>query len=134
MPIAADRTLTGALIIEPMEARLVDALPNEPGWQFEPKWDGFRCIAIDRATPSTCAPSRASRSDAIFRKWWRHSASLPGDDFVLDGELVIPQGGKFSFDALQMRLHPAESRIRKLAETPASSSCSTCCATAGQGT
>ena len=55
-----------------------------------------------------------------FPKWSAAVRSLPGDDFVLDGELVIPQGETLSFDALQMRLHPAESRIRKLAaETPA---------------
>ena len=109
------------LDLPPMEARLVDDLPEEPGWQFEPKWDGFRCLAF-RAGDEV--ELRAKSGKPL-------GALLPGDGsgvaaswsraaFVLDGELAIPVGETFSFDALQMRLHPAESRIRKLAaETPA---------------
>ena len=94
---------------------------TSPGWQFEPKWDGFRCLAFRAGDAvGACAPNRASRSRGISRKWRRCCADWQPSRFVLDGELVIPVGETFSFDALQMRLHPAESRIRKLAaETPA---------------
>ena len=68
-----------------------------------------------RRRRSSCSPSRASRSAAISRRWSRRCCALEADRFVLDGELIIPVGGVLSFDALQLRLHPAESRIRKLA-------------------
>jgi ATP-dependent DNA ligase len=104
-----------------MEAQLVDDLPDEPGWQFEPKWDGFRCLAF-RA--GDAIELRAKSGKPLARYFPEMTAALrglaPADRFVLDGELVIPTGDTFSFNALQMRLHPAESRIRKLAvETPA---------------
>ena len=108
------------LDMPPMEARLVDDLPEESGWQFEPKWDGFRCLAF-RAGDAT--ELRAKSGKPLARYFPEMTAALRGlvpDRFVLDGELVIPTGDTYSFDALQMRLHPAESRIKKLAaETPA---------------
>lgn len=104
----------------PMEAKLVEALPAEAGWQFEPKWDGFRCLAY-RAGPDVELQSKSGKSLArYFPEVVATLRSLPIARFVLDGELVISIGGALSFDALQARLHPAESRIRKLsAETPA---------------
>jgi ATP-dependent DNA ligase len=103
-----------------MEARLVEDLPAEPGWQFEPKWDGFRCLAF-RAEGSV--ELRAKSGKPLGRYFPEIVALLRGLEptrFVLDGELAIPVGDTLSFDALQMRLHPAESRIKKLAhETPA---------------
>jgi ATP-dependent DNA ligase len=103
-----------------MEALLVDELPPGPGWQFEPKWDGFRCLAF-RAGEQIELRSKSGRP--LLRYFPDVGAMLlrvPHRQFVLDGELVIPVGDAFSFDALQMRLHPAESRVRKLAaETPA---------------
>jgi ATP-dependent DNA ligase len=108
------------LDLAPMEARLVDELAEEPGWQFEPKWDGFRCLAF-RAGDEV--DLRAKSGKPLTRYFPEMSAvlrGLPPSRFVLDGELAIPVGETFSFDALQMRLHPAESRIKKLAaETPA---------------
>jgi ATP-dependent DNA ligase len=106
--------------IEPMEARLVEALPEDPGWQFEPKWDGFRCIAF-RSGDSVALQAKSGKPLArYFPEMAALVAALPGDRFVLDGELAIPIGDTLSFDALQMRLHPAESRVRKLSrETPA---------------
>jgi ATP-dependent DNA ligase len=104
----------------PMEARLVDQLPSEPGWQFEPKWDGFRCLAFrvgDRVELSAKSGKPLAR---YFPEVATLLANLKPTQFVVDGELAIPVGQTLSFDALQMRLHPAESRIRKLAaETPA---------------
>jgi ATP-dependent DNA ligase len=104
----------------PMEARLVDELPDEPGWQFEPKWDGFRCLAF-RAGDEVDLRAKSGKPLArYFPEVVARLRELPEDTFVLDGELAIPVGASLSFDALQMRLHPAETRIRKLSvETPA---------------
>jgi ATP-dependent DNA ligase len=107
--------------IEPMLSKAVPELPPGDGWLFEPKWDGFRAIAfrdrdrlylqsrdgrpLDRYFPDLAAPLRAT---------------LPARS-VVDGEIVIATPEGLDFDALQMRLHPAASRVAKLAaETPAS--------------
>lgn len=108
------------LDLEPMEAKSVDTLPTGPGWRFEPKWDGFRCLAFRSGDQ---VELRAKSGKPLHRYFpevaARLLASTP-DPFVIDGELVIPVEGALSFDALQARLHPAESRIRKLSlETPA---------------
>lgn len=103
-----------------MEARLVDDLPDEPGWQFEPKWDGFRCLAFRSGDEVELHAKSGKPLGRYFPEILNLIRSLPGDGFVLDGELAIPIDGTLSFDALQLRLHPAESRVRKLsAETPA---------------
>ena len=104
----------------PMEAKLVDALPDDAGWQFEPKWDGFRCLAF-RAGDEVDLRAKSGKPLArYFPEVVEFVRALKPDRFVLDGEVAIPTGDTLSFDALQMRLHPAESRIRKLAhETPA---------------
>ena len=117
---AAGLRLTVPLDLEPMEAKLVEALPIEPGWQFEPKWDGFRCLVF-RAGDKVALHSKSGKQlGRYFPEVVSLLESVPGNQFVLDGELVVPLGSSFSFDALQMRLHPAESRIRKLAvKTPA---------------
>jgi ATP-dependent DNA ligase len=113
-------TLPVPLDIRPMEARLVDELPREPGWQYEPKWDGFRCLAF-RAGDEVEIKAKSGKSLArYFPEVVAMLRAIPPDRFVLDGELAIPVGESLAFDALQMRLHPAASRIRKLAaETPA---------------
>ncbi|TMJ18615.1 MAG: ATP-dependent DNA ligase [Alphaproteobacteria bacterium] len=106
--------------LAPMEAKLVDSLPQGDGWQFEPKWDGFRCLVF-RDGAEIELQSKAGRPlGRYFPEVVDLVASLPFDRFVLDGELTIAMGGALSFEALQMRLHPAESRVRKLAAaTPA---------------
>jgi len=103
-----------------MEARQVDELPRGEGWQYEPKWDGFRCIAR-RSGKRVVLLGRSGKSLArYFPEIVEALAKLKPSRFVLDGELVIPTGATLSFEALQMRLHPAESRIRRLSgETPA---------------
>src|SRR5438105_352727 len=103
-----------------MEARLVDQLPGGGGWQFEPKWDGFRCLAF-RAGDEIELRAKSGKSLArYFPEVQSFLLELETPHFVIDGELVIPEGDTLSFDQLQMRLHPAASRIRKLArETPA---------------
>lgn len=106
--------------LHPMEARIAEALPEGKGWQFEPKWDGFRCLAYkDGARVALMAKSGKPLTD-FFPEVVAALKALAAPRFAVDGELVIPVGGKLSFDALQMRLHPAQSRRRKLAaETPA---------------
>ena len=103
-----------------MEALLAAELPDGSGWQFEPKWDGFRCLARRGGDEV----SLTSKSGKPLARYFPEVATMLGRTkakrFLLDGELVIPRGDELSFEALQMRLHPAESRIRRLsAETPA---------------
>lgn len=105
----------------PMEAKSVSALPTGEGWQFEPKWDGFRCLAFRDAAGVRLFAKSGKLLNRFFPEAVANVAALSDDPFVLDGELVIVRDGVLSFDAMQARLHPAESRIRKLAaETPAS--------------
>ena len=108
------------LTLPPMEALLVDALPGGQGWQFEPKWDGFRCLAFRAADEVEIKAKSGKSLSRFFPEVVENLHALTNRHFVLDGELVISIEGELSFDALQMRLHPADSRIRKLArETPA---------------
>ena len=106
--------------LAPMEAKLVTELPEEPGWQFEPKWDGFRALVF-RDGGDVELLSKSGKS--LARYFPEVVALVGGIDqarFALDGELILPIGDILSFDALQARLHPAESRIAKLSrETPA---------------
>ena len=103
------------LDLAPMEAKLVDEVPREPGWRFEPKWDGFRCLAF-RAGDEVALKAKSGKPlDRYFPDVVAVLRALPVDRFVVDGELTILVDGEPSFDALQMRLHPAETRVRKLA-------------------
>jgi ATP-dependent DNA ligase len=104
----------------PMEARQVDEIPTDPGWQYEPKWDGFRCLAFRDGDQVDLRAKSGKPLGRYFPEVVAALAELPVTRFVVDGELVIPTGDGLSFEALQMRLHPAESRVRRLAaETPA---------------
>jgi len=106
--------------IAPMEARLVDALPHGSGWAYEPKWDGFRCLAYRDGDAVALASKSGKPLGRYFPEVVEMLQNLPERRFALDGELTIATGDSLSFSALQMRLHPAESRIRKLAAaTPA---------------
>jgi ATP-dependent DNA ligase len=103
-----------------MEAKSVDALPDGEGWQFEPKWDGFRCLVFKDGDEVELQSKGEKPLGRYFPELVERFRGVPADRFVIDGELVIPINGALSFDALQMRLHPAESRVRRLAkETPA---------------
>src|SRR5207253_9554223 len=106
--------------IPPMEALLVAEIPEEPGWQYEPKWDGFRCLAF-RDGDKVYLQSKAEKPLArYFPEVVAAVGSLKARRFVLDGEMVVPLDGRLAFDELLQRIHPAESRIRKLAaERPA---------------
>ncbi|MBV9529112.1 MAG: ATP-dependent DNA ligase [Sphingomonas sp.] len=104
----------------PMEALLAAELPEGVGWQYEPKWDGFRCLAQRSGNDVTLTSKSGKPLARYFPEVAAMLRSAVATDFLLDGELIIPVGDALSFDALQLRLHPAESRIRKLSgETPA---------------
>ena len=105
----------------PMEARSAETLPNEPGkWQFEPKWDGFRCLAYKEAGAVELRGKSGTSLSRFFPEVAATLLDVPVERFAVDGELVIELNGRMTFDALQARLHPAASRIRRLSqETPA---------------
>jgi ATP-dependent DNA ligase len=104
----------------PMLARLARTLPRE-GHLFEPKWDGFRCLAVG-AEGRVELWSRHGRPFArYFPELVAALTGLPGDDWTLDGEILVRTGERWDFPALMARLHPAASRVRELADTtPAS--------------
>jgi ATP-dependent DNA ligase len=107
--------------IAPMEARSADKIPSDgDGWQYERKWDGFRCLAFKSGE----AVALRAKSGKPLGRYFPEVVALLHDldvsQFVVDGELVMELDGRLAFDVLQTRLHPAESRIRKLAAaTPA---------------
>jgi len=98
-----------------MEARQQAELPREPGWQFEPKWDGFRCLAIRDGNKVEMLSRSGKTLARYFPDMVESLKGLKPKRFILDGELAIPVGKILSFDALQLRLHPAASRVNKLA-------------------
>ena len=109
-----------ASVPAPMEALLAAELPQGDGWQFEPKWDGFRCLARRDGGEVTLTSKSGKPLGRYFPDVVKMLEGLKARDFLVDGELIIPVGDALSFDALQLRLHPAESRVRKLAaEHPA---------------
>lgn len=108
----------------PAEARSVEKIPSGPGWLYEPKWDGFRCLVF-RDGNNVLLQSKAGQPlGRYFPELVAAIRELPERRIVLDGEIVIFSGGHLSFDELLLRIHPAESRIRKLAAaTPATFMC-----------
>ena len=103
-----------------MEALSVDEIPTGEEWQYEPKWDGFRCLVFrDRDKVELQSKSGQSLT-RYFPELVEAVRTVKATTFVLDGEIVVPTDGTFSFDALLQRIHPAQSRVRKrAAETPA---------------
>ena len=98
--------------LPPMEALPVDTIPEGAEWQYEPKWDGFRCLAF-RAGDDVYLQSKAEKPlGRYFPEIVAAMKELSARNFVLDGELVVPVAGRFDFDELLQRIHPAESRIR----------------------
>jgi ATP-dependent DNA ligase len=103
----------------PMEAQLVKELPEGDGWQFEPKWDGFRGV-LENDGGELALWSRNERPLLRYFPELRPLGEHLPPHSALDGEIVIARNGVLDFDSMQMRLHPAESRVRKLsAEIPA---------------
>jgi ATP-dependent DNA ligase len=103
-----------------MEALLAAELPEGQGWQYEPKWDGFRCLAKRDGDEVTLMSKSGKPLARYFPEVVEMLRLTREQKFILDGELIISVGDALSFEALQLRLHPAESRVRRLAnETPA---------------
>ena len=104
----------------PMEALSVAEIPSGPEWQYEPKWDGFRCLVFrdgDRIELQSKAGQPLTR---YFPELVEDIRRIKAEKLVLDSEIVVPVERTFSFDALLQRIHPAQSRVNKLArETPA---------------
>ena len=103
----------------PMDALSVVKIPDGPGWQYEPKWDGFRCLAFRDGAKLDLQSKSGQPLGRYFPELVDALLALPADKFVLDAEIVIPAGSSLSFDALLQRIHPSATRIKKLsAETP----------------
>lgn len=117
-------TLPIPLTIEPMEAAPAGSLPVGAEWQYEPKWDGFRCLAFgDLPKRGKRTIELQSKSGKPLTRYFPELVGALGDlkarQFVLDGEIVIPDDGGLSFDPLLLRIHPSSSRVEKLSrETP----------------
>ena len=106
--------------VEPMEATTVDDLPTGEQWQYEPKWDGFRCLAFRDGNEIHLQSKSGQPFARYFPEVVEALGKLRAKKFVVDGELVVPVGDELSFDALLQRIHPAASRVKRLAaETPA---------------
>lgn len=106
----------------PMEARLQEKLPAGKDWQYEPKWDGFRCLIFRDGNNLALQSKSGQPLDRYFPELIEALTQLKAKRFVLDGEIVVPEsdGRTLSFDQLLQRIHPAESRVKRLArETPA---------------
>ena len=102
-----------------MEARSVDAIPRGSEWQYEPKWDGFRCLLSRDGDRVELRSKSGEDLTRYFPELVEAARKLKATDFVLDGEIVVRRGKAFSFDDLLQRIHPAASRVKKLAqETP----------------
>ena len=103
-----------------MEAILAAELPAGDGWQYEPKWDGFRCLGRRDGKDVELISKSGKPLARYFPDLVDLLLRVKAKHFLLDGEIVIPAGDALSFEALQLRLHPAESRVRKLAaDSPA---------------
>ncbi len=104
----------------PMEARAANEIPPEAGWRYEPKWDGFRCLARKHGRVVQLTAKSGKQLDKYFPEVVGQLVVMKADRFTVDGELLVRTGKTWSFEDLQARLHPAESRIRKLStQTPA---------------
>jgi ATP-dependent DNA ligase len=101
----------------PMEALPASELPAGPEWLYEPKWDGFRCLAFRDSRRIQLISKSGKPLTRYFPELVEALSSLPAKQFVLDGEIVIPADGGLSFDQLLMRIHPAASRIQKLSKS-----------------
>ena len=99
-----------------MEALSVDAIPEGKGWLYEPKWDGFRALAFRDGDEIQLQSKNGLPLARYFPEVIEQLRAIKASRFVLDGELVIRVGSQLSFEELQMRIHPAESRVRKLAK------------------
>jgi ATP-dependent DNA ligase len=107
--------------IEPMLAKVADELPDGEGFLFEPKWDGFRAIVFRKSNDVVIQSRDLRPLDRYFPELVKSLGEILPRGCVVDGEIVVATRAGLDFDALQQRLHPAASRVARLAqETPAS--------------
>ncbi len=119
--MAAFLTLPLQPPVEPMEARAVKEIPEGSQWQYEPKWDGFRCIAFRDGENVALQSKSGQPLERYFPEIVEALLAVKSERFIIDGELTIELEGKLDFDAILQRIHPAASRIKRLSsETPAS--------------
>ena len=123
MPLARRNTALKSSKSTPltaMEARSVGAIPRGPEWQYEPKWDGFRCLLSRQGSKVDLRSKSGEDLTRYFPELVDAALRLKAPAFRLDGEIVVPDGKAFSFDDLLQRIHPAASRVKKLSQqTPA---------------
>jgi ATP-dependent DNA ligase len=110
-------TLPLPLDLDPMLAQLQPELPAGAGWEYEPKWDGFRVLAHRRGDRVDLVSRGGRPMTRYFPELIEPLRQVPSDYFVLDGEVVVAGPDGLDFDALLQRVHPAESRVRMLSET-----------------
>jgi ATP-dependent DNA ligase len=119
-PSTRRKTGKKAAALGAMEARSVDAIPRGTQWQYEPKWDGFRCLLSRQGRKIDLRSKSGEDLARYFPEVVEAALDLSATTFLLDGEIVVPHGRTFSFDDLLQRIHPAASRVKKLSqETPA---------------
>jgi ATP-dependent DNA ligase len=99
-----------------MEARSVDAIPRGAEWQYEPKWDGFRCLLTRNGESVTLRSKSGEDLTRYFPELVEAALRLKAAQYTLDGEIVVPRSRTFSFDDLLQRIHPAQSRVTKLSQ------------------
>jgi ATP-dependent DNA ligase len=100
----------------PMEAAIASELPEDDGWQYEPKWDGFRCLAFKDGSRVELQSKAGQPLTRYFPEVAEMLAKVKAERFVIDGEIAVPVGSRFSFDDLLQRIHPAASRVQKLSK------------------
>lgn len=106
-----------AMPFPPMEAKIASEIPIGPEWEYEPKWDGFRCIAFRSGDEVELQSKAGQPLTRYFPEIVDSLRSLKAKRFALDGELIVPVDGRLSFDDLLQRIHPAASRVAMLART-----------------
>jgi ATP-dependent DNA ligase len=120
LPSPRRETAAANLALTAMEARSVETIPRGAEWQYEPKWDGFRCLLRRQGSKVDLRSKSGEDLGRYFPELVEAALDLKASTFLLDGEIVVPHGKTFSFDELLQRIHPAASRVKRLSqETPA---------------
>jgi ATP-dependent DNA ligase len=120
LPSSRRTTAPANAALTAMEARSVDTIPRGAEWQYEPKWDGFRCLLSRQRSKVDLRSKSGEDLGRYFPELVEAALRFKASTFLLDGEIVVPRGKAFSFDDLLQRIHPAASRVKKLSqETPA---------------
>ncbi|MCA6126295.1 ATP-dependent DNA ligase [Bradyrhizobium sp. WSM 1704] len=120
MPSARQKSASRSTSLVAAEARSVEAIPRGKEWQYEPKWDGFRCLLQRDGSKVGLRSKSGEQLGRYFPELVTAALDLRAQSFLFDGEIVVPHGRTFSFDDLLQRIHPAASRVTRLAqETPA---------------